>query len=150
MEYYNVCTIHVQCVDHSVLQRDPPISRGRATGLAAGRGRLLLEQSRQPTAPKQIKAVRFYYSLPPKPHDHQRGHDFVKKFDHCAVSLSVVPPWGFEAAPAQLGDPKSDTHPASACNFFSDSPGAPGRTGAVDRRVGCQLVFLDLCALVEF
>ena len=52
-----------------------------------------------------------------------------------AVSSPLLAAWGFGAAPANARDPKS--------NAPDVGRGAPGRTRAVARLVGCQRVFID-------
>ena len=62
----------------------------------------------------------------------------------------LLPAWGFGAAPAHPRDVKSDSLLAGAGKKSAGSRDAPGRTLAVARLVGCQRVFLDLCAYSNF
>ena len=89
---------HMPC--RRLLQRrDPAISRGRATAVAAPRGPTA--SSTECTvhgASKKIKAVAnpvFYPSLfAPKPHEHRPGDDFAQKFDRCIrVAAGRVMGW---------------------------------------------------------
>ena len=126
-------------------RRDRSISKSRATEAAA---------ARDPTAPNteqnahgastKNKAVAnpfFYPSLPPKPFEHQPGHDFAQTFDRCIpVAAARVGLWG---SPPKRSQERS---PPSRCrrNKSAAGRGAPGRARAVARLVGCQRVLIDL------
>ena len=91
----------------------------------------------------------FNPSLPPKPHEHQPGHDFAPKFDRCIpVAAASVGLRGCASPPKR----SREQQPPSLCRLkqSADTRGAPGRTLVVVRLVRCQRVPLDLWALFEF
>ena len=71
--------------------------------------RMPLAQPRPYAPPKKDSRpppTQFFHPfLPPKPHEHQPGHDLAQ--NSIGVSPSLLPEWGFGAAPAHPRYPKS-------------------------------------------
>ena len=65
----------------------PPLREVRPREQSQHALRRPLAKPRSSPAPQlAIEAVAnpvFHFSLPPKPHEHQPGHDFAQKFDRC-------------------------------------------------------------------
>ena len=101
---------------------------------------------RQPTVPKKTsKAIRNLLSLPCKTTNTNQVTTSLKS--SIAVSPSLLPVWGFGAAPTHQEIPREIASKTVSAKQSAGSRDAPRRTLAVARRGGCQQVFHDLNAV---
>ena len=90
-------------------------------------------------------------SLPRKPHEHRRGHDFAQKLDRCIpVAAACV---GLRGCASHPRRPNSDSlfgHAGRNNWPLTAAPRGGYRRLLVARPVGCPRVFVNPCALLVF